>query len=465
MLTKKRRNDSLSSNSDANPFQIKRVTPESPFGVQPTATTELKSVSAPSLDRRKAARQHVRALNTEFASWVQSQLRDHEDELWEDGVGAYLTHASEIMVKYSDVVNWLKTNGGSDGGVPTAVAENIQKTNGPETISKETTVPVKSLFGYTGDSIGRISSTSLGVSNSPTIPHESISYSAPSWSFGLSASSQSLSQSSTAGHTTSSSPFTFSNSKSASPAKEAGSSISSGSGISFSNQTSSPTLASGSGVFTSSPTTPGPFSTSFSTSGLFSSSSTTSFSATPGFGAAWSAGAFANSQTTFNFGGNHTSVPATIATEDAGEDDEPEQPSSPSLKKSEEEGIAVVHETKCKLFVKSTDPADKEPWKDKGIGQLFIKCEEGASKGSKESKPRILVRNDVGRIMLNASLYSGIKTNLQKNAIVAIFHTLDESAGDGGSAKAVARTFLIRVKNEEERNKLADAIREHAPTA
>lgn len=38
----------------------------------------------------------------------------------------------------------------------------------------------------------------------------------------------------------------------------------------------------------------------------------------------------------------------------------------------------------------------------------------------------------------------------------------DES---GESGKAVARTVLIRVKNEEERNKLADIIHEHAPTA
>lgn len=35
----------------------------------------------------------------------------------------------------------------------------------------------------------------------------------------------------------------------------------------------------------------------------------------------------------------------------------------------------------------------------------------------------------------------------------------------GENVKAVARTFLIRVKNEEERNKLSDTIREHAPTA
>lgn len=38
----------------------------------------------------------------------------------------------------------------------------------------------------------------------------------------------------------------------------------------------------------------------------------------------------------------------------------------------------------------------------------------------------------------------------------------DDSGGDG---KAVARTFLIRVKSEAERNKLAETIREHAPAA
>lgn len=31
-----------------------------------------------------------------------------------------------------------------------------------------------------------------------------------------------------------------------------------------------------------------------------------------------------------------------------------EQPSSPSVKKAEEQGIVVVHEVKCKLYVKVT---------------------------------------------------------------------------------------------------------------
>jgi nuclear pore complex protein Nup50 len=33
-------------------------------------------------------------------------------------------------------------------------------------------------------------------------------------------------------------------------------------------------------------------------------------------------------------------------------DAEPEKPSSPSVKKAEEKGVVVVHETKCKVYVK-----------------------------------------------------------------------------------------------------------------
>lgn len=44
-------------------------------------------------------------------------------------------------------------------------------------------------------------------------------------------------------------------------------------------------------------------------------------------------------------------------------------------------------------YVQSSDPADN--WKDKGTGQLSIRCKEGVSKGTKESKPTVIVRNDV----------------------------------------------------------------------
>ncbi|KAF5207266.1 Nuclear pore complex protein like, partial [Thalictrum thalictroides] len=115
----------------------------------------------------------------------------------------------------------------------------------------------------------------------------------------------------------------------------------------------------------------------------------------------------------------------------------------------------------------STDPTDKDAWKDKGMGQLSIKCKEGVSKATKESKPTIVVRNDVGKILLNALLYPGIKTNLMKNAIAAIFHTSGDANGNdvGTNGAVVARTYLIKTKTEEDRNKLASAIQEYAPAA
>lgn len=36
-----------------------------------------------------------------YGSWVQSQVQNHPDELWEDGVRDYLSHASHIMVIHS----------------------------------------------------------------------------------------------------------------------------------------------------------------------------------------------------------------------------------------------------------------------------------------------------------------------------------------------------------------------------
>ncbi|KAK6935318.1 Ran binding domain [Dillenia turbinata] len=176
----------------------------------------------------------------------------------------------------------------------------------------------------------------------------------------------------------------------------------------------------------------------------------------------WSSTPPSGAQNPFIFG-NQTSVPQNHDASDVvnGEDEE-ERPCSPSVKKAEEEGIIVVHEVKCKLYVKSINPEDKDAWKDKGTGQLSIKCKEGVAKGTKESKPTIVVRNDVGRLLLNALLYTGIKTSLQ-NSIAAIFHTLDDMVGGNNDSSVMARTFLIRTKTEEHRNRLAAAIKEYAP--
>lgn len=312
---------------------------------QRAETSQQQSATAtPQLDiqRAESSRQHVRALNKQFASWIQNQLENHPDELWDDGVQDYLNHTKTILEKFSDVVNWLKANAAKDESMPVVASDNSQKVFGFESKEKGNNL----LFGK------------------PGIP---------------------------------------------------------------------------------------PVST------------------TTNFGASWGSGSFFNNQTPFSFGTPNPVQGSQIsgslnndASKDADGEDDVEQPGSPSVEKAEEKGITVVHEVKCKLYVKSSDPADKGAWKDKGRGNLSIKCKDGIGKGTKESKPTIVVRNDVGKLLLNALLYPGIKTNMQKNAIVAIFHT----SGDvDNSISVVARTFLIKTKNEEDRNKLAEVIKEYAPAA
>lgn len=333
--------DSKSFTNDSE-IQGKRIMAGSIFDSQKAEQSQ-PTVKTPELDMQRAesSRQHVRALNTQFASWVQTQLQNHPDELWEDGIQDYLNHSSTIKEKFSDIVEWLKANSSNGENKSTLGSQAALKTLGSE--NKESDARLSFL--------------------KPAVP-----------------------------------------------------------------------------VATSSSS----------------------------FGASWSAGGLFNNTSTFSFGlqssvQTQNSVPAKndAANDVQDAEDEVEQPSSPSVKKTKETGVTVVHEVKCKLYLKSTDPADKDAWKDRGTGQLSIKCKEGVSKGTRESKPTILIRNDVGKILLNALLYPGIKTNLQKNSIVAIFHT----SGDGDNDAVVARTFLIRTKTEEDRNKLAAVIQEHAPAA
>ncbi|XP_044484047.1 uncharacterized protein LOC123209986 isoform X2 [Mangifera indica] len=334
-------------------FRNKRILAGSPFDLYRTEPSQQQSTATPPLDMQRAesSHQHVRALNTQFASWVQSQLKNHPDELWEDGVRDYLTHASNIMEKFSDVVNWLKANASKGGNFSSADSHTSEKKLAPE------------------------------IKNNELKPSQEKTFApATTTSFGIFSSSQPSVQ-----------PSLF-----------------------FGNQSS----------------------------------------------------VFMNHNVSNKVdGGNQSSVSMNHNVSYNVDDDELPQPSSPSLKKSEEKGIVVVHEVKCKLYVKSSDPADKDAWKDKGTGQLSIKCKEGISKGTKESKPTILVRNDVGKLLLNALLYPGIRTNLQKNSLVAIFHTSGDDAGSNDNGTVVARTFLIRTKTDEDRNKLAAAIKEYSPAS
>lgn len=53
-------------------------------------------------------------------------------------------------------------------------------------------------------------------------------------------------------------------------------------------------------------------------------------------------------------------------------------------------------------YLQSSDPTDKDVWKDRGMGNLSIKCKEGVAKATKESKPTIVVRNEVCLYVLSS---------------------------------------------------------------
>ncbi|XP_010529535.1 PREDICTED: uncharacterized protein LOC104806368 isoform X2 [Tarenaya hassleriana] len=406
--------DTFPATTNDAPFHHKKIVGGSLFGTQsvepPQQHSQTTTTTTTTLDKQRAesARKNVRALNNQFASWVQMQLKNHPDELWEDGLRDYLTHASSILEKFSDVVNWLKANSGK-GEKLSSESHGTEK----KLVAEFKNNDVK-LFPDKNSFVTNISTTgAASASNSQT---------------GLFSNSQSgFFSGSQSGLFSNSQPGVFSSSQF---------------GLNANSQ---------SGLFGS-----GQFGLTTSTQpSLFPSSQS---------------GVVSNSQPSFSFSNNQSlampgvSLVSITAKRDGLEDadeDEPPQPSSPSVKKAEEKGIVVVHQVKCKLYVKSNDPADKDTWKDKGTGNLCIKCKEGVDKGAKESKPTIIVRNDVGKLLLNALLYHGIKTNAQKNSLVAIFHTSEDDSNES----VTPRTFLIRTKTAEDRDKLAIAIEEYAPSS
>ncbi|CAJ2650604.1 unnamed protein product [Trifolium pratense] len=425
------------ANNNETTFQNKRIMEGSLFDVHRAEPSQQLMGETPQLDMKRAesSQQHVRALNTQFASWVQTQLKNHPDELWEDGVRDYLDHATSIMEKFSDVVNWLKANA--------TKAEN--STPGASFAGKkfvsEVTNKENNFFGEKTGSPPVSTATNFATKTENSTSGAGAFFAGNKFMPVVTNNENKI-----FGEKTGSPPVSTA--------------------TNFATKTENSTAGAGA-FFAGNKFSPEVTNKENKTGSPLASSAAN-------FASPWTPGIFSNNQNPFTFGGNNTSgnqssAPSNSnhnASDDVDAENEEEQPSSPSVKKSEEKGVVVVHEVKCKLYVKSTDPTDKDVWKDKGMGHLSIKCKEGVAKASKESKPTIIVRNEVGKILLNALLYHGIKTNPQKNSLVAIFHTSGNADGNGGdNDSVVARTFLIRMKTEDDRNKLASTIQEYAPAS
>ncbi|XP_008667815.1 uncharacterized protein [Zea mays] len=421
----------------------KRVMDGPSFDVHRAESSHQHVMAGPaSLDPRRAeaASKHVRALNTQFASWVQLQLQNHPAELWEDGLKDYISHASEIMEKFKDVVNWLRQNQAGSIVVSSPSSLKDDKSNLPAADDSKLLVQPSSDNKQKAP-IMASSSSSFQNSSLPNLFSSPSQQKTPDYS-GMFADKKNTS------------------SDSSKPAFQFG-----GNNVIFGGKKDAPVDSSkpfqfgpNNGIFGDKKDTPSDSSKPFhfgANKGIFGDKKTTSVaqSFNP-----QSPPLFSMNQQSVLPGNQNTSE----ASADADEDAEPEKPSSPSVKKAEEKGVVVVHETKCKVYVKHDDAT--KGWKDIGVGQLSIRSKEGTEKASKESTPTIVIRNDVGKILLNALIYKGIKMNLQKNTVASIFHTSDAQSSESAGDTVVARTYLFRLKNVEEATKLSTAIKENAPS-
>lgn len=290
--------------------------------------------------------QHVRALNSQFTSWCQQQLKEHPLELWQEGIQDYLRHASKIQDDFKDVIaSSARTD--TNTGMQSRSLSSTQNPFPNLSDGSNTSGFGKSMFDVKS-----------GNAFSQTFP-------------SLVAN-----------------PF-----PKAAPA-----------GLPFLN------IPSGSATLSNPP----------------------------------------------NNG---------IDTQE--DDDTVQEPSSPSVKRSEEPGIKVVHEIKCKLYIKG-DPTTDGAWKEMGMGNLTLRSKEGAEKGTQEAKATLLVRNEVGRVLLNALLYPNIKLNVQKNTVTGIFHSAEadvkvQGSDSQDSDSAKGRLYLLKLKTPGDADQLAEVLTSNAP--
>jgi nuclear pore complex protein Nup50 len=108
------------------------------------------------------------------------------------------------------------------------------------------------------------------------------------------------------------------------------------------------------------------------------------------------------------FGGASTSAV------DDDEDDEPPRPSSPSYQANEstedDQEHVVMRVNKVKLHTKKD--ASEPNWADRGVNSFEFRREKVASGDGGSKRCRLLMRNQIGKAVLNAALYAKMSAQL-----------------------------------------------------
>jgi len=103
----------------------------------------------------------------------------------------------------------------------------------------------------------------------------------------------------------------------------------------------------------------------------------------------------------------------------------------------------ILHEVKCKLF--SFSKEDNE-WKDIGLGSFRI------TKDVVANKKRMLVRNQIGKITLNASFFSKMKIERVKKGLrfsVVIAVESSKPANNTAEVRTELRNYMLQLSSGE----------------
>jgi len=140
------------------------------------------------------------------------------------------------------------------------------------------------------------------------------------------------------------------------------------------------------------------------------------------------------------------------------DEDEPPRPSSPSYKadaSTEDERETVLLRVGKVKFHTKKDAADKN-WADRGVNSFEFRREKEPSEGGKR-KCRLLMRNTIGKAVLNAGLYANMSSQ-----------TTEKKLKDGSVMKNGIMTTVFNAEEENQKvmvymrfGKESDAVEAH----
>lgn len=392
----------------------------------------------------------TKKLNKSFLTWTEHQIEENAVAVWKDAVQDYINYQNKLKEKYT------KPSLSTDTETASSKIENKQENRKEEVISKITTTTVAPT-----SIAGTFTSSNLAVpaKNSSTVSFDfgtkpnstSTNESANKVSFTFGAAPMNSTTSSVA-------PSSASVSSTQGFDSKPGFSFPGASGFSFNPGTSNTVNP------TSSDTSKSGFSFTFGngSNNAFSNSAPSSFAFGSSLGTSNSntSGGFGGFGSVPSSGGAASVVAGTGGDEDGGEggDDEEGMPmlEPEKILRNDQDTDEILIELPSKLKV--FDKEDNE-WKEIGKGTFRI------TKDIATQKKRILVRNTMGKITLNANFYAGMKFDVVKGALrfSAVVAKMEKGKPTG---ETEFRMYLVKLSKEEinKAKQLLDEIVASLPT-